>query len=92
LQIVRLFVTPNLNLKEAVPRDRFLVSFLPAPQFAFARVFECGMSSSEQGFPLQGTWHSNMDMADEMIDRVLEDERSGASVEVPGAPWEQLLT
>lgn len=33
-----------------------------------------------------------MDMADEMIDRVLEDERSGASVEVPGAPWEQLLT
>jgi hypothetical protein len=93
LRIVSPFVTPNLNSKEAVARDRFLASSLPVPQFAFARVvISLAMSSSEQGVPTPGNMASNLDMVDDTIGGVLEDESTGAGEEVPDENWELLLT
>jgi hypothetical protein len=34
----------------------------------------------------------NLDMANDTIGGVLEDESTGAGVEIPDATWEQLLT
>ncbi len=83
-------VTPNLNSKEAVARDRFLASSLPVPRFAFARVaISLAMSSSEQGVPTPGNMASNLDMVDDMV---LEDESTEAGVEVPVETWNRLLT
>jgi hypothetical protein len=47
------------------------------------------MSSSEQGVPTPGNMASNLGMVDVMV---LEDERTGAGVEVPDETWERLLT
>jgi hypothetical protein len=47
------------------------------------------MSSSEKGVPTPGNMASNLDMVDETV---LEDESTGAGVEVPDETWERLLT
>ncbi len=74
-------VTPNLNSKKAVARDRLLARSLPVPRFAFARVaISLAMSSSEQGVPTPGNMASNLVMVNEMV---LGDESTGAGVEVP---------
>ena len=83
-------VTPNLNSKEAVARDRFLARSLPVPRFAFARVaISLAMSSSEQGGPTPWNMASNLVMVDVTV---LEDESTGAGVKVPDETWERLLT
>ena len=66
---------------------------LPVPRFAFARVaISLAMSLSEQGVPTPGNMALNLDMVNDMIGGVLEDESTGAGVEVPDATWERLLT
>ena len=66
---------------------------LPVPRFAFARVaISLAMSLSEQGVPTLGNMALNLDMVNDMIGGVLEDESTGAGVEVPDATWERLLT
>jgi len=83
-------VTPNLNSKEAVARDRFLARSLPVPRFTFTRVaISLAMSSSEQGVPTPGNMASNLVMVDVTV---LEDESTGAGVKVPDETWERLLT
>ena len=83
-----------MNSKETViARDRFLVRSLPVPQFAFARVaISLAISLSEQGVPTPGNMALNLDMVNDMIGGVLEDESTGAGVEVPDATLERLLT
>ena len=57
---------------------------LPVPQFAFTRVaISLAMSLSEQGVPTPGNMALNLDMVNDMIGGVLEDESTGAGVEVP---------
>ncbi len=63
---------------------------MPVPLFVFARVaISLVMSSSEKGVPTPGNMASNLDMVDETV---LEDESTGAGVEVPDETWERLLT
>ena len=82
-------VTPNLNSKVAVARERFLASSLPVSQFAFVSVaISLAMSSSEQGVPTPGNMASNLDMVDDMV---LEDESTDAGVKSLDETWEQLL-
>ena len=42
--------------------------------------------------PTPGNMALNLDMANDTIGRVLEDESTGAGVEIPDATWERLLT
>ncbi len=72
-----------------VARDRFLVRSLPVPQFAFARVaISLAMFLSEQGVSTPGNMALNLDIVNDTIGGVLEDESTGAGVEVPDATWE----
>jgi hypothetical protein len=78
-------VTPKLNSKEAVAKDRFLACSLPVPQFPFASVaISLAMSSSEQGVLTPGNMASNLEMFDDMTVGVLVTESTGS--------WERLLT
>ena len=84
-------VTPNLNSNKAEARERFLTSYLPVPQFTFARVaISLAMSLSEQGVPTLGIMLLNLDI---MVDAGLGDESTSAGVDkTPDGTWERLLT
>ena len=94
LQIVSSLMTPNLNSKEAVAMERFLVSSFPVPRLLFGSVaMDLSMSLSEQGLPTLGNMASNLDMMDDTTNRTLG---NGIGIEagvlLPDGTWERLLT
>ena len=87
-------MTPNLNSKEAVATERFLVSSFPVPQLLFTSIaMDLAMSLSKQGLPTPGSMASNLDMMDDMVSGTLG---NGIGIEagviLPDGTWEWLLT
>ena len=87
-------MTPNLNSKEAVAMERFLVSSFPVPRLLIESVaMDLAMSLSEQGLPTPGNMTSNLDMMDDTTNGThVKGIGIEAGVLLPDGTWERFLT
>ena len=87
-------MTPDLNSKEAVAMERFLVSSFSVLRLLLASVaMDLAMSSSVQVILTLGNMALNLDMMDDTTSGTLGD---GVGIEagilLPDGNWERLLT